>query len=138
MDKELIILGDFNGHLEYIGTQKLDKNVQIELFYFFVFLLNDLPESEWKVIWKRDDQRNTIQKKHNRLYFSKCRAISKRFKDMKIDEEGEKICPSDNNIWIATFRVDTLNRKDNTDKEEVTSHQAHQYDNIVLKHLPCK
>ena len=73
MGKELPILGDFNGHLGYIGTQKLDKNGRLVLDltdkYNLIFL-NDLPHCEGKVTLMRDDKKNSTGKR-SRPYFSK-------------------------------------------------------------------
>ena len=111
-DYRLMILGDFNGHVGYIGNQKLDKNGEIVLNMmekFNLVLLNDDPKCKGETTWQQGSKKSTIDfvMVNSRLY--------NKFDNMEIDENCEQIAISDHNLIKVTFNT---TRKDIDCSEE--------------------
>lgn len=114
-EREIIILGDFNGHLGFIGSQKLDTNGKmiLELMETYkLILLNDVPECKGAVTWQQGEKKSTID------FILTSEKLFTNFENMIIDENWEETCMSDHNLIKATFWTSkTQRRKYNKEKE---------------------
>lgn len=91
-----ILLGDFNGHLGFIGEQNVNKNGNIVLDiaerYDYVILNGD-PACIGEVTWSRQNQKSSID-------FILCnQEMYKNFIKMEIDESKEKFTSRTTIFW---------------------------------------
>ena len=108
MNMNIIVLGDFNGHVGFLGKQKLDKNGKMILDHmekFKLTLLNDVPECTGEITWQQGKKQSTID------YVLVCENLMKRFERMKIDEEREEMSISDHNLIEVTFLMDETQKQ---------------------------
>ena len=101
-DSPTLLMGDFNGHLGFIGKQDLDRTGNIVLDIaekHNMVILNGDPLCEGEVTWSRGNQKSSID-------FVLCNQIMyKRFKKMFIDEDKIKFDLSDHHLLEALFGV---------------------------------
>ena len=96
----MILLGDFNGHIGFIGEQQLNKNGQIILNLMErhnLVLLNDNERCHGKVTWQERNMKSTID------YMMVNEKMYNKFEKMVIDEQKEEIDFSDHNLIAASF-----------------------------------
>ena len=84
--EKLIVLGDFNGHIGFIGQQKIDRKGEMVIDWmndFNLILINGNERCVGHHTWSRENQKSTIDfaLMNNEAY--------KIFQKMKIDEEKE-------------------------------------------------
>ena len=107
-DKPQIILGDFNGHLGFLGTQQKNHNGERVLDLMETHslqLLNGDMKCEGEITWCRGEQRSVID------FVLVNEAMYKRFHEMKVDENKEKYDLSDHNLIEVNFRMDVKKTK---------------------------
>ena len=100
----LIIMGDFNCHLGFIGYQEENENGRktIELINNNnLILLNNDERCQGIFTWERGNQKSAIDLMivNNEMY--------EYFERMEIDEEKNKIDMSDHNLIEAQMKIDT-------------------------------
>ena len=101
-DEAVLVLGDFNGHVGFMGYQKLNKNGQIVLGWmerYSLIMLNDDFNCEGVYTWSRNEQKSVID------YV----LVSPKFYDiyegMIIDEKQEMFDLSDHNLLQVKFKT---------------------------------
>ena len=102
-DENLIVMGDFNGHIGLIGNQRLDRNgkfVKKLMDEKNMTLLNLEEKCDGSVTWEKNGSKSTID------FILTNNEASKGFMEMKIDEEKEIYDLSDHNLIQATFSLD--------------------------------
>ena len=90
-----MILGDFNGHLGFLGPHQMNKNG--ELLYNLIdkhnlILLNGHPECTGEITWEQKNKRSVID------YILVNKDMHESFISMNIDESKEVFDLSDHNI----------------------------------------
>ena len=115
-NKKLIFLGDFNGHIEILGKQKLNKNGKTLLKFVEDNNLNILnldQNCQGLITWKQNENNSVID------FALTNENMYKNFNKMIIDDEWKKLDISDH--CLITIQIDILNNKKNTDKKvEIT------------------
>ena len=98
----LLILGDFNGHLETLDGRKEDKNGRMVMEWttnYDLVLMNTDNKCEGTITREKGEQKTAIDMVlMNRNLYEKC-------KTMKIDEERDIIDISDHNLISIEFNV---------------------------------
>lgn len=101
-EETLILLGDFNGHIGFLGDQPINRNGKMILEWMgnnSMIMLNDDLQCEGMYTWSRNEQKSVID-------YALC---NKKFFDiytsMKIDQEQEKVDISDHNLIEINFKV---------------------------------
>lgn len=114
---QLIILGDFNGHVGFIGPQLLDESGKriIDLMEDYNLKMLNMEEGCRQMsTWQRGEQTSTID-------FILCNEqMYRNFRSMEIDEDGEVINCSDHNLLSATFVYRKGNSQSDSRKECVS------------------
>ena len=100
-EERLIILGDFNGHVGFLGPQDLNKNGRAILQIMEdhnLTMLNADPACSGEITWKKGNQKITIDfvLTNERMY--------QHFSDMSIDEDKEKTDISDHLLIDTNFK----------------------------------
>ena len=95
-----MVLGDFNGHLGFLGPHPMNKNG--ELLYKLVdkhnlIWLNGHPECTGEITWEQKDMRSVID------YILVNNKMHDNFINLKIDDNKEIFDLSDHNLLTATF-----------------------------------
>ena len=101
MQGSYMILGDFNGHLGFLGPHQMNKNG--ELLYnlinkYNLILLNGHPECTGEITWEQKNKRSVID------YILVNNDMHESFINMNIDDNKEVFDLSDHNMLTATFR----------------------------------
>ena len=100
-DKEgLMIVGDFNGHINLLEQRKTDYNGQMVMDWMAEYnltLLNMDERCEGLYTWKRGKQRSAID------FMLVNRKMYEMFEKMTIDENREKVDLSDHSLMSAEF-----------------------------------
>lgn len=110
-EEPLIILGDLNGHIGFLGEQKINENGYIITEWLCTYdltLLNCDDKCKGLYTWGRRNQKSVIDYviTNNKMY--------NKFIDMKIDEEKEITDISDHNlIEVKLLMEDYLPKKFN-------------------------
>ena len=111
-ETETIMLGDFNSHIGFLGSQKVNRNG--ELFLKFIentslIILNDDPKTEGLITWKQGERNSVID------FILVNGAMYEKFESMQIDEEQTKFDLSDHNLLTANFNMknNSSNKKSN-------------------------
>ena len=98
----VILLGDFNGHLGFLGKQPLDRTGNLVLDIaekYNMIILNGYPLCVGETTWSRGEQSSSID-------FILCNQIMyEKFKEMHIDDEKIKFDLSDHHLIEASFEV---------------------------------
>ena len=100
-DDNLILMGDFNGHIGIIGKQKENENGRIlkDLANKYNLVITNLEENcEGINTWRRNDQTSTID------YILINQNMYNKMIKMKIDEEQERFDLSDHNMLEIHFK----------------------------------
>lgn len=118
----LMVLGDFNGHLGFLGYQEEDTNGRMVLDWmtnYSLILLNGDEKCEGTNTWERGNQNSAIDFMlvNNKMY--------DRFKHLHIDENKEQYDASDHNLMTATFR---LNKQKAGVSNKWVTHQYYRTD----------
>ena len=100
-DKEgLMIVGDFNGHINLLEQRKTDYNRQLvmdSIAEYNLTLLNMDERCEGLYTWKRGEQKSAID------FMLVNRKMYEMFEGMTIDENRDTIDLSDHNLMSAKF-----------------------------------
>ena len=101
-DKPIILLGDFNGHLGFIGDQALNRNGSMVLDLaekYDCVILNGDPACKGEITWSRKKQKSSID-------FIVCnQEMYKYFIKMEIVESKEIFDLSDHHLLEALFNI---------------------------------
>ena len=113
-EEHVMIMGDFNGHLGWIGDQKLDENGKIvkEIAYKYNMTIANMDEKcTGQITWRRGEQKSAIDYMliNSKLY-SKMEA-------MNIDEKKEQYDLSDHNVVQICFKWTGNNKWHNKNKQ---------------------
>lgn len=103
-----ILLGDFNGHLGFIGEQRLDRTGKLVLDIMEnhnLILLNGDDKCEGQTTWSRNHQKSAIDFAfvNQQLYMT--------YKQMTIDENKTEFDLSDHHLITITFNIKPENNK---------------------------
>ena len=99
-DVPLVLLGNFNGHLGFLGNQNMNinKSIILELYEKHdLVLLNCDPECKGVITWSRGEMESAID------FIFVNRHMYKHFKSMSIDEEKEEFDISDQMLTTEFF-----------------------------------
>ena len=101
-DCGVMLLGDFNAHVGFIGDQQLNRNGKIILDMmerFNLILLNGDERCDGKSTWQQGNKKSSIDHilVNEKMY--------NRFRGMKIDEDKEVLDFSDHNLISAKFHM---------------------------------
>ena len=110
-----IILGDLNGHIGLVGTQKLNTNGKKILKLVEDLELNILnldPRCEGEATWGRGEQSSTID------FILTNNNMTDKFERMHIDEKQEIYDLSDHNLITAHFKTSKYQKKNEEIKLE--------------------
>ena len=107
-EREIVLLGDFNGHVGYLGKHTTNKNGDRVLQLMErhnMILLNDDPDCKGLITWQQGEKESVIDfcLMNEKMY--------KRYIRMNIDDQREIINTSDHNLMTITIRI---TRKSNT------------------------
>ena len=115
-EEPLILLGDMNGHVGFLGSQRLNKNGQIILDLlnrYDLTLLNDVIECEGTYTWSVGNKKSVID------YCLINNKFSDKYVKMSIDENKINFDLSDNNLITTEFRVNAGKPKYNNTVNKV-------------------
>ena len=104
-----IVLGDFNGHVGFLGYQKIDKNGEMIIEWmndYNLTLLNAREETKGLYTWERGEQKSVID------YVLVNEEMELHIDKMEIDENKELMDISDHNLIKLSFRIDLESSKD--------------------------
>ena len=108
VDRDILVLGDFNAHIELIGYQKLNKNGKTILNILekcdLVMLNLDDSKTTGTVTWQRGEQKSTID------YVMTNFSMFGKVKYMQIDECQEIIAISDHNLIYVNIEIKKGNK----------------------------
>ena len=113
----LMVLGDFNGHVGFIGEQSLNYNGQFILDLmqnYDLLMLNADPNCTGQPTWSRNTQRSTID------YILLNEMMYRSYANVDIDENKEVIDFSDHHLLHATFQVNTYIREERNESVELS------------------
>ena len=102
-ENPVLLLGDFNGHVGFLGEQKLDINGKIILEWldkYDLTMLNDVCECEGTYTWSVNNLKSVID------YMFINKRLNEKFLNLKIDESKNIFDLSDHNLIIANFQVE--------------------------------
>ena len=103
-NESLILLGDFNGHIDMLGYQKQDENgrVVVELINDFGLSLLNLDEAcQGMYTWGRLEQKSAID------FVLVNKKAYENFQSLHIDESREILDISDHCTLTSRFRIPT-------------------------------
>lgn len=106
-EENLVILGDFNGHLGFLGTQELDRNGKfvIELMeYYNLILINGDDRCVGETTREENGHKSAID------FVLVSSAMYRSFTDMKIDEEKNKFDLSDHCLLETKFKCSNIDQ----------------------------
>ena len=111
--KNYTILGDFNGHIGFLGLQPTNKNGKLMLDLIDnnnLILLNGHADCRGEVTWQQRERKSTID------YLIVDEEMHQRFKNMIIDEQKEEFDLSDHNMLTAIFTLENNDHNQFKDK----------------------
>ena len=109
--KATIVLGDFNGHLGYLGNQEENMNGKlINKMIQDLILLNIDSRCKGTYTWQRGEQKSAI----DLIMVNQCGY--EKFKEMEVDEKREKYDLSDH--CMARLSLKIKKNKQKMEKEE--------------------
>ena len=114
-----VILGDFNGHIGFLGKQKINRNGHLLLNFVedtSLIILNHNPLTEGTITWKQGGNESVID------FILVNDAMLQLFNNMIIDEERSIYDLSDHSLLLATFNVKT-----NQGRKQKSSKQTYEY-----------
>ena len=136
-----IILGDFNGHVGFLGTQPINKNGELLMELAEdnnLTILNGHVDCNGITTWEQNEKKSTID------YILVDQQMPKMFHSMNVDEEKEVFDLSDHNLLAAYFNMKTpLGREFTKNKfREITylkknEDTTHNFFNKVIGNLRC-
>ena len=130
----LMIIGDFNGHLEDLDGRKDDKNgkmVKEWINEYDLMLMNGDEKCEGTFTREQGDNRTAIDMvMMNRALYDKC-------KGMKIDEEKDVIDISDHNLISIEFKA-RQKSGNNFNKKKWREEECYKKDDSALKEFGDK
>ena len=140
IDEAVLIVGDFNGHIGYLGEQNLDANGKMILDWlekYKVTLLNDV-KCSGLYTWSRDEQKSVIDFAigTNKFY--------EKYNKMEIDEKQYKFDLTDHNLMEIHLNIGNEKRKFNrktwitreyykTDKKSLEKYSMKLKDSITAQ-----
>ena len=108
-----INLGDFNGHIGFLGPQPMNKNGELMLDLIDnnnLILLNGHADCKGEVTWQQREGKSTLD------YLMVDKEMHQRFKKMIIDEQKDEFDLSDHNMLTATFTLENNEHNQFKDK----------------------
>ena len=111
--KNYIILGDFNGHIGFLGPQPMNKNGELMLDLINnnnLIILNGHADCKGEITWQQRERKSTID------YLMVDEEMHKRFKNMIIDEQKEELDLSDHNMLTTIFTLENNDHNQFKDK----------------------
>ena len=108
IQQDLLILGDFNGHVGFLGPQKINKNGELLLDLIDknnLILQNNHIDCIGEITWERGENKSTID------YIIVNNSLHNKFISMNIDEERNFFDLSDHNLITASYEIPNKNRK---------------------------
>ena len=119
-EENLMIVGDFNGHVGFKGKQTVDVNGNMILDWLEVYnlvMLNDDFRCTGEITWKRNEQESVID------FVLVTHKLYREYRKMEIDEKKKYFDLSDHNLIEVT-----LNKKDkNTNITRRERWETHEY-----------
>ena len=107
-ENNLMIVGDFNGHIGFVGEQEINKNGKIVLSLMEennLILMNDDERCKGVTTWQQGNKKSSID-------FVLCNmGMNELIKRMKIDEEREEIDLSDHNLITIDIEIENKGKK---------------------------
>lgn len=111
IQEDLIILGDFNSHVGFLGPQSINKNGELLLELIDnnnLVMLNGHPDCIGEITWSQRERESTID------FVLVNNTLHKKFISMLIDEEKDLFDLSDHNLLTLDFKLrSNLNKKFN-------------------------
>ena len=111
INDNILILGDFNGHLGFLGPQKINKNGKKLLDLsekYNLSIINLDTNCLGEITWQQGNMKSAID-------FALCnQRMLNNLIEMIIDEEWEILKISDHNLINLTFKYDSLNNYNNS------------------------
>ena len=101
-NNQLLILGDFNGHLGFLGPQKLNLNGQNVLKLMNdldLILINDDQLCQGEITWQQNNYKSAID------FVLANTNMYQRIEKMVIDEQGDKFNISDHNLITVQLKL---------------------------------
>ena len=99
--EDFIIMGDFNGHVGFLGNHPMNKNGELLcnlIDKHTLVLLNGHPECEGEITWEQRGRKSVID------YILVNKNMHEKFISMVIDENREFCDLSDHNLMTAVFQ----------------------------------
>ncbi|KAK7065886.1 hypothetical protein SK128_009160 [Halocaridina rubra] len=129
--QRVILLGDFNGHLGYLGPQKINKNGRNVIHFiekWNMSLLNGDLNCEGEITRRQENTESTIN------FVLVNQVLHKSFEYMSIDENKEKYELSGHCLLEVNFNIDTVDPKR---KDEFTKVEYYETncDNLKAQYL---
>ena len=98
--EKCMILGDFNGHVGYLGPHPTNKNGEILLDFIDksnLIMLNGHADCKGEITWEQKNRKSVID------YIIINKSLHNNFECMKIDEDKLEFDLSDHNLLTAQF-----------------------------------
>ena len=128
-EENLMILGDFNGHVGFKGKQAVNINGNMILDWLEIYnlvMLNDDFRCKGEITWKRNEHESVID------FVLVTQKLYKEYKEMEIDEEKQYFDLSDHNLIEVTLeRKDKITKT--AEKERWETHEYYKTDKDSLE-----
>ena len=128
-DDILILLGDFNGHLGFIGDQPQNFNGKIVLDImteYNLILINGTEKCNGTITWSRRDQRSAIDFiLMNNKGYQIC-------EQMKIDEGQDEFDLSDHNLINLDLKMDSVRHNFDKNSKWIEG-EYYKFDEVLVK-----
>ena len=127
-EEKVILLGDFNGHLGYIGPQALNfngENLLNIMEKWNLILLNGDNECVGEITRRQGDIGSTID------FILVNQAMYKYFEKMTVDENKDQFDLSDHCLLEATFKMDIIQKGGN--KQRLLEREFYKTECDILK-----
>ena len=98
--EKCMVLGDFNGHVGYLGPDPTNKNGEILLDFIDknnLIMLNGHADCKGEITWEQRNRKSVID------YIIDNKSLHNNFECMKIDEDNLEFDLSDHNLLTAQF-----------------------------------
>lgn len=122
-DKPLILLGDMNAHLGFIGMQKINENGKLVIDImekYGLILLNGDFNCEGETTWSRGNQKSAID------FILVNEEMYKSYIEMKIDESKQVFDLSDHHLVSALFKIERKTINYNAEVKEIVYYKINE------------
>lgn len=116
-NEPIILLGDFNGHVGFLGPQEINKNGEKVIQWITdpnLMLLNADPQCSGEITWESRGLKSSID------FILVNQHMYRKFCNMKIDEEKTIYDLSDHNLLSAYFNIQTHKQIYKNEKKVIT------------------